>query len=129
MNRIQRGACLALSLAVAGCQAAAPGNESAGEGNTADGNAVYSTYGVHNPPEDSPCQSPDCSYAGQPGRPADPSYPPYWQSRWTMYKVSAGYETNPPPYKASPPPARPTKPRRARAITIPPGAGRAAKAR
>ena len=80
-----------------------PGNASSAEGNEADGNDVYATYGVHNPPDASPCQSKDCSYSGQEGRPPDPSYPPYWQSPWTMYKVTAGYETNPPPYRGKPP--------------------------
>ena len=35
--------------------------------------------------------------------PADPSYPPFWQSRWTMYRVYDGYQTNPPPYNGRPP--------------------------
>ena len=39
---------------------------------------VYQTYGVHNPPSDSPCQKPDCVYTRTPGEPSDPRYPPYW---------------------------------------------------
>lgn len=101
---LARASLAALALALAACEAEGPADEGGADGNnsSADG-PVYQTYGVHNPPEDSPCQSPDCSYANQPGRPADPSYPPYWQSRWTMYKVTAGYETNPPPYNGKPP--------------------------
>jgi hypothetical protein len=100
----------ALAVSLAACTQPGGGGEAGGNGAAGDsngaaayGNDVYATYGVHNPPDASPCQSPDCSYAGQPGRPADPSYPPYWQSPWTMYIVSAGYETNPPPYKGAPP--------------------------
>ncbi len=101
-----RTSLLVLALALAGCEASGPGNDAAAEADSnaaTYGNDVYATYGVHNPPDASPCQSPNCSYADQPGRPADPSYPPYWQSRWTMYTVSAGYETNPPPYNGKPP--------------------------
>lgn len=97
----------ALAASLAACTDAGTGNGVAAGANGADaaayGNDVYATYGVHNPPDASPCQSKDCSYADQPGRPADPTYPPYWQSPWTMYVVSAGYETNPPPYNGAPP--------------------------
>ena len=94
----------ALAAALSACTGqGGVGEDSNNSASDEGGNAIYQTYGVHNPPEDSPCQSPDCSYAGQPGRPADPSYPPYWQSPWTMYKVTAGYETNPPPYDGKPP--------------------------
>ncbi|MEO8374467.1 MAG: hypothetical protein ABI471_04525 [Sphingomonas bacterium] len=84
----------------------APGNSSetsieAG-GNEADGNAVYSTYGVHNPPSASPCAKPDCSYAGDKGRPADPIYPAFWQSRWKMYRVFDNYANALPPYDGAP---------------------------
>ena len=72
------------------------------DGNEADGNAVYSTYGVHNPPSASPCAEPDCSYAGDKGRPADPIYPAFWQSRWKMYRVFANYANALPPYDGAP---------------------------
>ncbi|MGZ5444764.1 MAG: hypothetical protein ACXW31_10655 [Thermoanaerobaculia bacterium] len=64
---------------------------------------VYQTYGVHNPPEVSPCAFPNCRYARGPGEPADPIYPEYWQSSWTMYRVYNNYVDNPPPYDGKPP--------------------------
>lgn len=65
---------------------------------------VYQTYGVHNAPEVSPCQTPDCRYVRQPGQPADPLYPAYWTSDWTMYRVfGAEYAAYPPPYRGKPP--------------------------
>ena len=66
---------------------------------------VYSTYGVHNPPSDSPCTYPSYVYAREPGQPTDPRYPDYWSSNWTMYGVFNGYVENPPPYDRAPPPA------------------------
>jgi hypothetical protein len=66
---------------------------------------VYSTYGVHNPPADSPCANPDCVYVREPGQPTDPKYPAYWSSHWNMYRVFNGYAQNPPPYDGAPPPA------------------------
>ena len=41
---------------------------------------VYPTYGVHNPPADSPCANPNCVYVRQSGQPTDPLYPSYWSS-------------------------------------------------
>jgi hypothetical protein len=66
---------------------------------------VYSTYGVHNPPSDSPCTFRSCVYTREPGQPTDPRYPDYWSSNWTMYRVFNGYVENPPPYDGAPPPA------------------------
>jgi hypothetical protein len=66
---------------------------------------VYSTYGVHNPPTDSPCADPSCAYVREPGQPTDPHYPAYWSSHWHMYRVFNGYVQNPPPYDGAPPPA------------------------
>ena len=66
---------------------------------------VYSTYGVHNPPSDSPCTYPTCVYTRDPSQPTDPHYPDYWSSNWTMYRVFNGYVDNPPPYDGAPPPA------------------------
>lgn len=68
-----------------------------------DKDAIYSTYGVHNPPSDSPCTRRDCLNPRKVGEPADPAYPVYWQSRWTMYRVYEGYPQNPPPYRGPPP--------------------------
>jgi hypothetical protein len=69
---------------------------------------VYSTYGVHNPPADSPCASPTCVYTRGPNEPTDPLYPEYWSSSWTMYRVFNRYAEFPPPYnRAPPPPLRP----------------------
>ena len=65
---------------------------------------VYQTYGVHNAPDVSPCQSADCRYPRKPGEPADPIYPPFWSSNWTMYRVfGANYAAYPPPYAGQPP--------------------------
>jgi hypothetical protein len=66
---------------------------------------VHATYGVHNPPSDSPCTYPSCIYAREPGQPTDPRFPDYWSSNWTMYRVFNGYIENPPPYDRAPPPA------------------------
>lgn len=66
---------------------------------------VYQTYGTHNAPADSPCSTPDCRYPRAPGDPADPLYPPYWQSGWTMYRVFNNYMNYPPPYAGKPPAA------------------------
>ena len=59
---------------------------------------VYATYGVHNPPSDSPCNDPTCIYKRQPDQPTDPRYPAYWSSHWTMYRVFNSYAEYPPPY-------------------------------
>jgi hypothetical protein len=65
---------------------------------------IYATYGVHNPPADSPCANPNCVYSRAPGEPTDPRYPEYWSSNWTMYRLFNGYVENPPPYDRVPPP-------------------------
>ena len=86
---------LAMSLAAVSCNAAQGGNEGAANESAggADNGAIYATYGVHNPPAATKggCANPDCRYVRGPGEPADPLYPPFWQSRWTMYRVYAGY--------------------------------------
>lgn len=64
---------------------------------------VYQTYGAHNSPSDSPCETPGCVYPRKPGEPADPIWPEYWQSGWTMYRVFNGYAKYPPPYRDGPP--------------------------
>ena len=46
---------------------------------------------------------PTAVYAGQKGRPADPTYPPYWQSDWTMYRVFGNYADALPPYHGTRP--------------------------
>jgi hypothetical protein len=100
---------LALTLGLAACNDAGSGNGSvSNDAATADNmaGAVYATYGVHNPPGVSNCAAPNCSYAGDPGRPPDPSYPPYWQSHWTMYRVF-NYGTSLPPYAGPPPGLKP----------------------
>jgi hypothetical protein len=65
---------------------------------------VYPTYGVHNPPEYSPCAAPDCLYSRGPGEPSDPILPLYWTTKWTMYRVYNQYVEYPPPYNGAPPP-------------------------
>ena len=64
----------------------------------ADRAAIYQTYGVHNKPSVSPCATPDCRYVRGPGEPADPVYPEYWTSPWTMYRVFNNYVDHSPPY-------------------------------
>ncbi len=64
---------------------------------------IYPTYGVHNPPQYSPCASPDCLYARLPGQPSDPIYPLYFCAKWTMYRVFNKYAEYPPPYDGRPP--------------------------
>lgn len=92
-----------LALVLAGCTAGATTADQAGGGST-QANDVYATYGVHNPPGDSPCSPPSCVYTRGRGEPANPLYPPYWQSRWTMYRVYNNYQRNMPPYDRRPPP-------------------------
>ena len=65
--------------------------------------AVYPTYGVHNPPQYSPCECQDCLYSRGPGEPSDPLYPLYWSAKWTMYRVFNRYAEFPPPYDGKPP--------------------------
>jgi hypothetical protein len=65
--------------------------------------AIYPTYGVHNAPHYSPCANPDCVYRRAADEPSDPHYPPYWSSRWVMYRVFNGYVGAPPPYAGRPP--------------------------
>jgi hypothetical protein len=77
-------------LAAVGCNATAPDN-------------VYATYGVHNDSHRSDCAYPTCVYVRGPGEPSDPTYPPYWTSRWAMYRVFNNYQTNLPPYAGKPP--------------------------
>ncbi|AKJ07206.1 hypothetical protein ATI61_111165 [Archangium gephyra] len=69
----------------------------------ADAQVVYPTYGVHNPPSYSPCETPDCLYSRGPGEPSDPLYPLYWSTKWTMYRVYGNYEKHSPPYDGRPP--------------------------
>jgi hypothetical protein len=92
LNRIGIAFMLVLGLVAAPALAQQPDN-------------VYSTYGVHNPPSDSPCTFRSCVYTREPGQPTDPRYPDYWSSNWTMYRVFNGYVDNPPPYDGAPPPA------------------------
>jgi len=58
----------------------------------------YPTFGVHNPAQYSPCQTPGCVYHRGENEPSDPLYPPQWQSAWTMYTIHSGSEAHPPPY-------------------------------
>lgn len=70
---------------------------------TASQPVIYPTYGVHNPPNQSPCTYPDCVYKRGPGEPSDPHYPVYWTSHWDMYRVFRQYQQYPPPYDGKPP--------------------------
>ncbi len=65
---------------------------------------VYQTYGTHNPSSVSPCAVNNCVYKRGPGEPADPIWPDYWQSDWTMYRVFNHWQEAPPPYPGKPPP-------------------------
>lgn len=69
------------------------------------GAQVYQTYGVHNAPGASPCETKDCVYPRGKDDPPNPIWPEYWQSGWTMYRVYNGYQDNPPPYAGKPPAA------------------------
>jgi hypothetical protein len=91
-------ALLALALGLAACT-----HESSPQPASKVSGAVYATYGVHNPPNVSPCAYPDCRYTRTHGEPPDPQYPPYWTSRWTMYRVYNQYAQYPPPYNGKPP--------------------------
>src|SRR6478672_2221038 len=90
-------------LAACGGGAGANGMAASDDGNSADSNAVYATYGTHNPPDVSPCANANCVYARGPNEPKDPLYPPYWQSHWKMYRVFNRYQQYPPPYAGAPP--------------------------
>lgn len=80
--------------------------EEAGGAPAEDSGPVYQTYGAHNPPGaagDNPCATPDCVYPRAPGEPADPLWPEFWQSAWTMYRAHGpitpqGVAWNPPPW-------------------------------
>ncbi|QNH75376.1 hypothetical protein GGD92_23785 [Pseudomonas protegens] len=62
---------------------------------------VYFNMGVHN---DKGCDAKtnNCIAKRHPGDPADPLYPATWVSDWTMYRVTAHYKNNPPPYSSPP---------------------------
>lgn len=64
---------------------------------------IYPTYGVHNPPQYSPCAAPDCLYGRAPGEPSDPILPLYWSAKWRMYRVYNRHAEYPPPYDGVPP--------------------------
>jgi hypothetical protein len=108
LSRASAGAsAIALGLLAGGCVSAdEQADQQAGEVHQTYGtteNAVYQTYGVHNPPGVSPCANRDCRYPRTAGQPADPLYPEFWTSRWTMYRIFNNYENNPPPYNGRPP--------------------------
>lgn len=93
MTRRAISAVLGLAFFVAACAHHKPSTD----------DAVYATYGVHNPPSVSPCAPPNCVYVRGPGEPANPQYPEYWVSPWTMYRVFANYVDHSPPYDGRPP--------------------------
>jgi hypothetical protein len=64
---------------------------------------VFPTYGVHNDSHPDRCARANCLYSRNPGEPSDPLYPPYWSSRWVMYRVYNHYQDAPPPYDKKPP--------------------------
>jgi len=66
--------------------------------------AIYPTFGVHNPPQYSPCgpKSRDCLNRRTEGEPSDPLLPQQWVSDWTMYRVFNNWQDNPPPYTSPP---------------------------
>lgn len=71
--------------------------------------AIYPTFGIHNPPQYSPCPKTalDCLNRRMEGVPSDPLYPQFWTSDWIMYRVFDGYQDNPPPYTSPPSTLRP----------------------
>lgn len=64
---------------------------------------IFPTYGVHNPPQYSPCACPDCLYQRGPNEPSDPLFPLYFTAKWTMYRVFNNYSDHMPPYDGKPP--------------------------
>jgi hypothetical protein len=66
---------------------------------------IYSTFGTHNDAHADECAFPNCVFTRAPDEPTNPTYPEYWTSHWTMYRVFKGYENNPPPYDKKPPAA------------------------
>lgn len=68
-----------------------------------DEGAIYQTYGVHNTGTTPPCAKESCEYPRASGEPANPVYPAYWVSDWTMYRVFNNYADNPPPFQGRPP--------------------------
>lgn len=64
---------------------------------------IYPTFGVHNPPGFSNCPWDDCVVPRTAGEPTDPSFPAFWSTNWTMYRVFKGYPETPPPYEGKPP--------------------------
>ena len=105
MNRSDIALALLLGIALTACAHQPSTPASSPEVVAANQDAVYATYGVHNDPNVSPCTAPNCTYVRGPGEPADPIYPEYWVSPWTMYRVFNGYQDNPPPYDGRPPAA------------------------
>ena len=78
---------------------------------TTSGPAIYPTFGVHNPPQYSPCpkSAVDCLNQRTEGEPSDPLYPQQWMSHWNMYRVFDGYKKNPPPYTDPPSRLKPSQ--------------------
>jgi hypothetical protein len=65
---------------------------------------INNTWGVHNDWQKDTCANPGCTYLPRPpGVPSDPSYPAYWTSHWTMYRVFNKFQQYPPPYDGKPP--------------------------
>jgi len=89
---------LALAASLAAC-ATSPQKKL--EKETADN--VYATYGVHNNAYGDECATADCTYQRKPGEPTNPTFPIYWSSGWTMYRVFNNYDKYPPPYDGKPP--------------------------
>ena len=114
----RHGCCFAaaLSFGLAGCNHAADDNRMA----AADAGAVPAMARVRamrrirtpsmRPmastirPGVSNCANPNAAMRGEPGRPPDPIYPAYWQSRWTMYRVFANYAQGAAALSRAPPP-------------------------
>jgi len=90
-------------VALGGCSQT--GETSADKVAAIDQGAIYQTYGVHNDGTKPPCETSDCEYPRKPGEPANPVYPAYWVSDWTMYRVFNNYADTPPPYPGRPPAA------------------------
>ncbi|AXK54104.1 hypothetical protein [Pseudomonas protegens] len=62
---------------------------------------VYFNMGVHNT-KGCDALNNNCVIKRKAGEPTDPLYPATWVSDWTMYRVTANYEKNPPPYSSPP---------------------------
>jgi len=102
LNRLSHLGVLISALVIGACSKSSDDSKISIADNKLDAH-VYQTYGVHNDPNISPCQSRNCEYTRSEGEPANPIYPEYWSADWNMYRVFNNYKKFPPPYSQIPP--------------------------